>query len=581
MRHENIYQDPLIEHVFTPDELFDLMVEIQEVALPTGFAREINRARSMRELLDTTTTWMRHLLPADRASIAIPDGDMMQIWSLRGRSASKLDKSLPAGYGRPGRVIADHKLIISPHLGKCDQADSKMLFKAGLKRAINAPILFTGKCFGSLNITSEAFEVLGLREAVILQTLANWMAPAMAAIQVDESSTAEVMRERENAQRAKSESAMKSSFIANVSHEIRTPLNAIMGMAQMLASDDLPQPQSEKVDVVLYSARSLLTVLNDILDLSKIEAGKMSIKPLRHRPDQIIRQSVDMWRDQASQKGLVINLDICDDLPGTLVLDSDRLQQCFSNLLSNAIKFSQNGNIQVTVTSAVDGDRRLVEITVQDFGIGISSDDLPKIFDPFHQASCPKASQAKGTGLGLPICRKLARLMGGDVVADSTYGQGTSFTLSFRAMVASDLDMDETHADGAEQSTLGDLIPAGTRVLLVEDVPTNRMIVRMLLERFGVVVQEAENGLIALQCLERETFDLVLLDMQMPVMDGAAAIQRIRSNQGPFQSVPVIALTASAMVGDRERFLSMGIDGYVPKPIEERDLISEICALLN
>ena len=197
MRYDDVYHDPAVEHVFSPDELFDLMEGLQEVTLPTGFVREINLAVTMRELLDTMTAWLCHLLPADRASVAIPIDGSMQIWSLRGQSASKLDKSLPTGYGRPGRVIEGHCLIISPHLGKCMQPDSKMLFKAGLTRAINAPILFGRDCYGSLNITSERFEVLGLREAVLLQTMANLMAPALAVFMSEINSKADVLHERE------------------------------------------------------------------------------------------------------------------------------------------------------------------------------------------------------------------------------------------------------------------------------------------------------------------------------------------------------------------------------------------------
>lgn len=580
MRCENIYQDPMIEHVFKPDELFDLLGDLQEVSLPTGFVQEINRAHSLRDLFDTATTWLRHLLPADRASICLPDGGMMQVWSLRGKSASRLDKSLPAGYGRPGRVIEKRKLILSPHLGTCRQPDSQMLFKSGLTRAVNAPIMFAGQCYGSLNIVSEIFEDIGLREALILQVVANWLGPALAAIYAEENSVAEVMNERAMTRRARSESEMKSSFIANVSHEIRTPLNAILGMAQMLRAEDLPEQHAEKIDVVLYSARSLLTVLNDILDLSKIEAGRLDLKPQRQNPEKIIRQCVDLWRDRASQKNLILDLVFQDAMPGTLIMDAGRVQQCLSNLLSNAIKFSDNGAIDIVVSKDCRGGDALVRVQVCDSGCGISKEDLATIFDAFSQATGDMITGFHGTGLGLSICRSLARLMDGDVVAKSTQGEGSTFTFSFFAKSASHLDQIDADVPEDTARPPASQIRSGTRILLVEDVPTNRMVVRMLLQRFGVIVDEAENGAVALQKLNRSEFDLVLLDMQMPVMDGAETISRIRGDESAYRYVPVIALTASAMVGDRERFLSMGIDGYIPKPIEEVDLIKEIAAVL-
>lgn len=583
MRDQQIYADPNVEHVLTPGELFDLSTGLGEGTLPLGFIREVGQAASLTDLLDTITAWMQHLLPVDRASISIPDGTgMVKIWALRGDTAAQLDKSLPVDYGRPGRVIRDHVLIMSPHLSRCTLPDGQMLYKAGLRRTVNAPLMFGGRCYGSLNATASRFDALGLREALTLQSLALWLAPAMAGFLQLQQTEVEVQRARELTQRAQSESAMKSSFIANVSHEIRTPLNAILGMAQMLETEDLSLAQAEKVDVVLYSARSLLMVLNDILDLSKIEAGKLNLKPVRQRPEKAFAHVVNLWRDRASERGLVLTLDVDEAMPRRLIYDGPRVQQCVSNLLSNAIKFSKEGTVSIRVSSQCDDAFERVTVRVQDTGPGIAVDDQEIIFEPFRQGQSPQEALIKGTGLGLSISRRLARMMGGDVCLEDTQGRGAVFALTFIAKKASEIDVcDATVSGPSTARPEGRAIAPGTRILLVEDVPTNRIVVRMLLDKFGVILTEAENGAVALDILGTERFDVVLLDMQMPVMDGPETIRRIRATASSAQNIPVIALTASAMAGDRERFLQMGIDGYIPKPVEEADLVAEILAVLR
>ncbi|MEM1131180.1 MAG: ATP-binding protein, partial [Pseudomonadota bacterium] len=458
--------------------------------------------------------------------------------------------------------------------------DRVMLYKSGINRIVNAPLIFNGRCFGSLNAGVVDSASVDLFYAALVQSVANWIAPALAAFSSAGAVAEDVEEARARTSQAQSESAMKSSFIANVSHEIRTPLNAMIGMAQILGNDDLTDAQAEKVSVILQSGQSLITTLNDILDLSKIEAGKLSLTLLRNHPAECFPRAVNLWRDRAAQKGLTLALTLADGLPDTLVYDADRVQQCLSNLLSNAIKFSEHGVIDVRVSAAPIGDAVMIHVDVEDRGCGIASQSLATIFEPFEQVGPARAAEETGTGLGLAICRRLARMMDGDVTVQSSVGQGSTFTLGFQAGRAPAVDGAIDEASG--QATL---IPPtellrGRKLLLVEDVATNRVVVKLLLKKYALEVTEAENGRDALDCLGRESFDLVLLDMQMPVMDGAETIRHIRASDQPFQTVPVIALTASAMVGDRERFLRMGIDGYIPKPVDESSLVSEIGDIL-
>lgn len=582
MRHGLVSLDPQEETVFRPSELCHLIGPCERVSLPIGFIGEVAQAQSLTSLLDTVANWSRDILKSDRVSVVLRDEEgLFRVWALRGRTASRLDKSLPPNYGRLGRVISDQLVVLSPDLAHCTEPDGIMLRKAGLSRTVNAPLTFDGMCLGALNIAFEDAAAVSLTDAVTAMSIANWVAPAFAAFNCKDHSPEHVERQRQLAEQAQSESAMKSSFIANVSHEIRTPLNAMIGMAQILGGDDLKPSQAEKVEIILNSGRSLITTLNDILDLSKIEAGKLSLTPLRNHPAECFTETADLWRDRASQKGLSIALSLSDKIPDRLIYDAARVHQCVSNLLSNAIKFATDGVIDVRVTSVCADDVVDVRVDVEDRGCGIAEDALTKIFDPFEQVGSSVLGDGGGTGLGLAICRRLARIMGGDVTVRSTVGQGSVFSFSFMARTAPALEPRATDASAPTGAIPEIRIDRPLKLLLAEDVATNRTVVQMLLKKYNFDVTEAENGAIALGCLQREPFDLVLLDMQMPVMDGEETIQRIRSSNRPYQTVPVIALTASAMVGDRERFLRMGIDGYVPKPVEESSLVAEINEILR
>lgn len=581
MQFREVISDPAEEHVFVPDMLFDLVPEYQHITLPTGFVRELGQTETLTDLFDTAAAWVKHLLSVDRASIAIHiGGPSLQVWSVRGTVAAKLDKSLPLDHGRMGRAIAGKTLILSRHLSLCPERDSEMLYKAGLTRAVNAPLIFRDRCFGAINAAVESFEDLGLREAVTLQCIANWMVPAVAALTSAEGAHIDVQHERAQAEKARSESAMKSSFIANVSHEIRTPLNAILGTAQALVREDLPPNHLDKMDMVMRSSRALLSILNDILDLSKIDTGRMTLRTLRHRPALKFGQTVDLWRDRAAQKGLDLDLTFAVDVPGVLVFDEARVQQVLSNLLSNAIKFTDRGSVRVHVSTMPLESAVQVTLDVIDTGHGIAEEDLKPIFEPFEQGRAALQAHIEGSGLGLSICRRMARLMGGDVSVQSTQGEGTTFSFSFLARAATELEpAGASPAPCDPVAATGEALRPGLRVLLVEDIATNRLVIRMLLARHAVVLTEAENGAEALEILAREDFDLVLLDMQMPVMAGPETISRIRAPGSSCRTVRVIALTASAMSGDREKFLQMGIDGYIPKPVEEDVLLSEIRAV--
>jgi PAS domain S-box-containing protein len=374
------------------------------------------------------------------------------------------------------------------------------------------------------------------------------------------------------AQAAEAASAAKSAFLANMSHEIRTPLNGMLGMAQALLQEELTHTQRSHVEIMVESGRTLMVVLNDVLDLSKIEAGKLAIEPVPVEIHESLRRTVNLFRPKAAEKGLTISLQLDANLPVQLRLDPVRVRQCLSNLVSNAIKFTETGEVQVSARLKAGAAAPFMEISVSDTGIGMTEEQTARLFSDFMQADESTTRRFGGTGLGLSISRKLARLMGGDITVESANGAGSTFRLTFAVR-----NLDEGEAIPAPAVASTGVEPrewAGRRVLLADDNPINRKVAQMFLKPLGVVVVEVADGSQALEKLAADRFDLVLMDVHMPVMDGIEAVSRLRASNAPWASTPVIALTADAMQGDRERFLAAGMDGYVAKPIEPNALFT-------
>ena len=379
--------------------------------------------------------------------------------------------------------------------------------------------------------------------------------------------------------RAKAEAAdeAKSEFLANTSHEVRIPLNAILGMAEFLAQSKLDVEQQEQAETIITAGRSLMAVLNDVIDLSKAEAGKLQISAVPTNIEGFTRQITALWRPAAVEKGLDFKLKVSPQVPAQLLFDNQRLLQCVSNLLSNAIKFTESGVISVAISAELHRQDKLrLAIQVTDSGIGMSESAQQKLFRPFEQLDASISRRFGGTGLGLAITRNLARLMDGEVSVSSSLGIGTTFTLTIEAEALTGETIKLNSNSATEQ-----LLPTGLRVLLIEDNVINRKVAMGHLKKLGCTFTEAEHGAIALEKLEQKPFDLVLLDVHMPVMDGIETIGRIRSAASDWASIPVIALTADAMIEDRKRLLELGMDGYASKPIQREDLIAEMLRVLE
>ena len=387
----------------------------------------------------------------------------------------------------------------------------------------------------------------------------------------------------------------KSDFLANMSHEIRTPLNGIIGMSR-LAIDSHPEPQMRYfLETIQSSSDSLLQLINDILDFSKIEGGQLELENRPFNPRQAVKTAIQTINVLSSEKGLRLAVDIRPDVPAAVNGDSLRLRQILLNLLSNAVKFTEKGNITIKAKRQ-EGPKNHVwlNFTVQDTGKGISADKLEHIFGHFSQEDSSVTRKYGGTGLGLAICRKLCRLMGGGIQVQSTLGQGSSFivTLPFQPVIEKKEFPTEKCDSNTPQKNLSSL-----HLLLVEDNRTNRELAVMMLEQNGYRVTTAENGLEALKILADHHFDTILMDVQMPEMDGLTCSRMIRlfernseievdlpaglqtrlKERLTGRSVPIVAMTAHAMSGDREKCLEAGMDSYLTKPFEPE----KVTAVLN
>ncbi len=377
----------------------------------------------------------------------------------------------------------------------------------------------------------------------------------------------------------------KSQFLANMSHEIRTPMNAILGFTEVLRRGGLRNATdaTKQLDIIHSSGTHLLNLINDILDLSKVEAGRLEAERIAFGPHLVARTVVQTLMERAHDKGLALELVFPQALPATVEGDPARLRQILTNLIGNAIKFTEHGAVKVVLRLARSGDGTRYCIDVQDSGIGIPSDKIESVFEPFVQAESSTTRRFGGTGLGLTISRGFARAMGGDISASSVYGHGTTFSFwidagAIDAAALLDPAVLALAADAAAPLLQVRWKFPPRHVLVVDDGAENRQLVRVLLEEVGLQVSEAENGKVALECIAAEPFDLVLMDMQMPVMDGQTATRRLRA-QGNL--LPVIALTANVMKGFEQELDAAGFSGYQTKPIDIDALLRDLAARLG
>jgi signal transduction histidine kinase/CheY-like chemotaxis protein len=445
--------------------------------------------------------------------------------------------------------LAQFRLFLAPYVVTMALIAGKAVWDAGF--GVPAVVATAATAVSMVNFLHYARQLLDRSRAALRQARGRAQEKELAA---------------EAANRA------KSVFLATMSHEIRTPLNGVLGMAQAMAAGKLSEVQRDRLSVIHRSGESLLAILNDLLDLSKIEAGKLELEDIEFDLGEVARGAYSAFTALANKKGLSFALDI-GSAAGCYQGDPTRLRQILYNLISNSLKFTEQGEIRVR--AAREGD--ILAIAVRDTGVGISPENLSRLFGKFDQLDSSTTRRFGGTGLGLSICRELAHLMGGDITVESEAGLGSTFTVRVplprigdaRAPVAL------TPPSPAE-SSMSDTV----RVLAAEDNAVNQLVLKTLLHQLGVDPTVVDNGQAAVEAWEGAHWDVILMDIQMPVMDGltAAAAIRAREHETGRPRTPIVALTANAMSHQVEQYLAAGMDSHVAKPIEAAALFAALSA---
>ena len=552
----------LVSHIFdrlTPAIRSDLEWKAQHGAAELARGAEIGMA--LRDVEIVNRSLRPYRVDPDILSVVVTDANGSVI--VAHGSVSEPLPTLFSGPQRALRSAGDHYVswaeaeIEGGVIGRVAVAVSTARIQAGarLKRQI-----LTAFGAGALVALAMTFAFVGFYVGPVLRV------------------TRRTFARLEQTTRAALESArLKSEFIANVSHEIRTPMNGILGMIELLRRTELSGKQPKYVATLESSANALMLVLNDVLDFAKIEAGKLEVHASNCLPKVLVREVVELFQARAELKGLNLVSEIADDVPTRVRVDQDRLRQILSNLVGNAIKFTETGQVRVGVSVASRAaSHNELRFEVDDTGIGIPPAATPQLFEAFSQVDGSLTRKHGGTGLGLAICQRLTLLLGGQIGVHSEVGKGSCFWLQIPAEPAGTSVHAPAPANFDSSNTTQDRSLCGIRILVADDNPVNCEIISELLAVLGCEVDCVDDGLGAVRAVSEREYAMVLMDCQMPGLDGYEATRQIRANESGQRHIPIIAATAHAFESERQRSLAAGMDDHLPKPITIPDLAAMI-----